>query len=169
TQADGTMEIGIYTFAETARDPRTGRQLGAGQRLRELIEEIALADQVGLDVFGVGEHHRQGTGDRGQGTGDRGQGMIEEGDKKSRQRPHEVSLRGLQALVPTKPRCSRRALVTAREAAASEASPRPSPVLFGRGTGAKRQGEGPAGSRLPAPSAAGATSIPRLPLAAASR
>ncbi|HEX8907025.1 MAG TPA: LLM class flavin-dependent oxidoreductase, partial [Longimicrobiaceae bacterium] len=52
------MEIGIYTFAETARDEATGRQLGAGQRLRELIEEIELADQVGLDVFGVGEHHR---------------------------------------------------------------------------------------------------------------
>jgi probable LLM family oxidoreductase len=52
------VEIGIYTFAETALDPRTGGQLGAGQRLRDLIEEIELADQVGLDVFGVGEHHR---------------------------------------------------------------------------------------------------------------
>jgi probable LLM family oxidoreductase len=52
------MEIGIYTFAETALDPRTGGQLGAGQRLRDLLEEIELADQVGLDVFGVGEHHR---------------------------------------------------------------------------------------------------------------
>jgi probable LLM family oxidoreductase len=52
------MEIGIYTFAETAVDPATGRQMGAGKRLRELMEEIELADQVGLDVFGVGEHHR---------------------------------------------------------------------------------------------------------------
>ena len=52
------MEIGLYTFAETALDPRTGSQVGAGQRLRDLIEEIELADQVGLDVFGVGEHHR---------------------------------------------------------------------------------------------------------------
>ncbi len=52
------MEIGIYTFAETALQARTGRQLGAGPRLRELLEEIELADQVGLDVFGVGEHHR---------------------------------------------------------------------------------------------------------------
>lgn len=52
------MEIGIYTFAETALDPETGRQQGAGQRLRDLLEEIELADQVGLDVFGVGEHHR---------------------------------------------------------------------------------------------------------------
>lgn len=52
------MEIGIYTFAETPMDPATGRQLGAQQRIRDLLEEIELADQVGLDVFGVGEHHR---------------------------------------------------------------------------------------------------------------
>lgn len=52
------MEIGVYTFAETALDPTTGRQLGAGERLRGLLEEIELADRVGLDVFGVGEHHR---------------------------------------------------------------------------------------------------------------
>lgn len=52
------MEIGIYTFAETPVDPVTGRQQSAGQRIRDLLEEIELADQVGLDVFGVGEHHR---------------------------------------------------------------------------------------------------------------
>jgi probable LLM family oxidoreductase len=52
------MEIGIYTFAETRVDPESGGQLGAGERLRDLLEEIELADQVGLDVFGVGEHHR---------------------------------------------------------------------------------------------------------------
>ncbi|HEY8485380.1 MAG TPA: LLM class flavin-dependent oxidoreductase [Longimicrobiales bacterium] len=52
------MEIGIYSFAETPFDPATGRQLGAQERLRHLLEEIELADQVGLDVFGVGEHHR---------------------------------------------------------------------------------------------------------------
>ena len=52
------MEVGIYSFAETAPDPRTGRAVGPGQRLRDLLEEITLADQVGLDVFGVGEHHR---------------------------------------------------------------------------------------------------------------
>ncbi len=52
------MEIGIYTFAETPVDPATGRQLDAGKRIRDLLEEIELADQVGLDVFGVGEHHR---------------------------------------------------------------------------------------------------------------
>jgi len=52
------MELGLYTFAETTLDPGTGAQIGAGQRLRDLLEEIELADQLGLDVFGVGEHHR---------------------------------------------------------------------------------------------------------------
>ena len=52
------MQIGIYTFAETTPDPRTGRTISAAARLRDLLEEIELADQVGLDVFGVGEHHR---------------------------------------------------------------------------------------------------------------
>src|SRR4051812_31872134 len=45
------MEIGVYTFGEATVG-------GARERLRNLIEEIELADQVGLDVFGVGEHHR---------------------------------------------------------------------------------------------------------------
>lgn len=53
------MEIGIYTFAETTPDPVTGKTIGTGERLRDLIEEIALADQLGLEVFGIGEHHRQ--------------------------------------------------------------------------------------------------------------
>src|ERR1700752_3482276 len=52
------MELGIYTFAETTPDPRTGRTVGPAERLRDLLEEIELADQLGLDVFGVGEHHR---------------------------------------------------------------------------------------------------------------
>src|SRR5687768_11403152 len=52
------MELGVYTFAELSPDPTTGEEIGAGQRLRNLIEEIELADRVGLDVFGVGEHHR---------------------------------------------------------------------------------------------------------------
>jgi probable LLM family oxidoreductase len=46
------MEIGMYTFADI------GPTISAGQRLNNLIEEIELADQVGLDVYGVGEHHR---------------------------------------------------------------------------------------------------------------
>ncbi len=52
------MELGVYTFADLMPDPRTGRAIGPAQRLRDLMEEIELADQVGLDVFGVGEHHR---------------------------------------------------------------------------------------------------------------
>jgi probable LLM family oxidoreductase len=52
------MEIGLFSFAETPHDPATGRQLDPGTRIRNLVEEIELADQVGLDVFGVGEHHR---------------------------------------------------------------------------------------------------------------
>jgi hypothetical protein len=52
------MEIGIYTFAETSHDAGAGWGTSAARRLRDLMEEIELADQVGLDVFGVGEHHR---------------------------------------------------------------------------------------------------------------
>jgi probable LLM family oxidoreductase len=52
------VELGIYTFGEVTPDPLTGEPVSPGKRLRDLIEEIELADQVGLDVFGVGEHHR---------------------------------------------------------------------------------------------------------------
>src|SRR5205085_458461 len=52
------MQLGLYTFAELTPDPRTGAPADPAQRLHDLIEEIELADQVGLDVFGVGEHHR---------------------------------------------------------------------------------------------------------------
>jgi probable LLM family oxidoreductase len=52
------MELGTYTFAELTPDAGGGPTISAAQRLRDLIEEIELADQVGLDVFGVGEHHR---------------------------------------------------------------------------------------------------------------
>ncbi|MGZ8469790.1 MAG: LLM class flavin-dependent oxidoreductase, partial [Gemmatirosa sp.] len=48
------MEIGIYTFAETTLDPRTGRATNAQERLRHLLEEVELADRVGLDVYGIG-------------------------------------------------------------------------------------------------------------------
>ena len=50
------MELGLYTFADVS--PAPGRGIGPHQRLRNLIEEIRLADEVGLDVFGLGEHHR---------------------------------------------------------------------------------------------------------------
>jgi probable LLM family oxidoreductase len=52
------MEIGVYTFVENTPHPTTGRILDPAQRLRDLIEEVELADQVGLEVFGIGEHHR---------------------------------------------------------------------------------------------------------------
>jgi probable LLM family oxidoreductase len=52
------MQIGIYSFAETTPDATTGLTISPAERLRDLLEEIELADQVGLDVFGVGEHHR---------------------------------------------------------------------------------------------------------------
>jgi probable LLM family oxidoreductase len=52
------MQLAVYTFAETTPDPVTGHVVSSRQRIADLLEEIELADQVGLDVFGVGEHHR---------------------------------------------------------------------------------------------------------------
>ena len=46
------MELGLYTFVELGSDR------SPEQRMRDLMEEVELADQVGLDVFGIGEHHR---------------------------------------------------------------------------------------------------------------
>jgi probable LLM family oxidoreductase len=54
----GTIELGIYTFAELTTDAGSRSGAGSAERLRDLMEEIELADRVGLDVFGVGEHHR---------------------------------------------------------------------------------------------------------------
>jgi probable LLM family oxidoreductase len=53
-----TFEIGIMTFGEVTKDPVTGRLPSPRQRVRETIEQARVADEVGLDVFGVGEHHR---------------------------------------------------------------------------------------------------------------
>ncbi|MEX0769683.1 MAG: LLM class flavin-dependent oxidoreductase [Balneolaceae bacterium] len=53
------MEIGIYTFVETTPDAETGQTPSPQERIQNLMEEIELADQVGLDVFGIGEHHRE--------------------------------------------------------------------------------------------------------------
>jgi probable LLM family oxidoreductase len=52
------MQFGVYTFVETKRDPDTGRPIDVAQTFADLLEEIELADRVGLDVFGLGEHHR---------------------------------------------------------------------------------------------------------------
>jgi probable LLM family oxidoreductase len=51
------VQIGIYTFADIARDS-SGKTISPEQRMRNLLEEIELADQVGLEIFGAGEHHR---------------------------------------------------------------------------------------------------------------
>ena len=51
------MELGLYTFGETTAD-QSGKVISPRERLHDLVEEVILADQVGLDVYGVGEHHR---------------------------------------------------------------------------------------------------------------
>jgi len=52
------VQIGVDSFAAVISDPATGLSVSPVQRMRNLLEEIMLAEQVGLDVFGVGEHHR---------------------------------------------------------------------------------------------------------------
>ncbi len=52
------FELGIYHFGEITEDPHTGRTPTHKQRLRDLVEQARVADQVGLDLFAVGEHHR---------------------------------------------------------------------------------------------------------------
>jgi probable LLM family oxidoreductase len=52
------MEIGVDSFGAVISDPATGLTVSPVQRIQNLLEEIVLADEVGLDVFGVGEHHR---------------------------------------------------------------------------------------------------------------
>jgi probable LLM family oxidoreductase len=52
------MELGIGMFGDLSFDPQTGKPREAGVKLREILEQIKLADEVGLDVFGLGEHHR---------------------------------------------------------------------------------------------------------------
>lgn len=58
TNQDPVFEIGLYSFAERTPDPHTGRLISPAQRLHDLLETVVLAEQVGLDVFGLGEHHR---------------------------------------------------------------------------------------------------------------
>ncbi|MDB5164535.1 MAG: luciferase [Candidatus Saccharibacteria bacterium] len=52
------MEFGVCTFADLAPDAETGKALSPEQRMKNLLEEMVLADKVGLNIFGVGEHHR---------------------------------------------------------------------------------------------------------------
>lgn len=51
------MELGIGMFGDNHYDEK-GKPLSAGDRLRELMEEVKLMDEVGIDFFGIGEHHR---------------------------------------------------------------------------------------------------------------
>ena len=53
------MQLGIYSFGSTARDPSTGRPVSSAQAMRNLLEGIRLADEVGLEFFGIGEHHTE--------------------------------------------------------------------------------------------------------------
>jgi len=54
-----SMELGVYSFGDTATDPTTGRPVSSAQAMRNLLDAIRLADEVGLDVFGIGEHHTE--------------------------------------------------------------------------------------------------------------
>ena len=56
--AGRNMQFGAYTFVETRRDPLTGEPVDVDRSFADVLEQIELADRVGLDVFGLGEHHR---------------------------------------------------------------------------------------------------------------
>jgi len=51
------MELGILSLSDLQANPRTGRPFDAGQRIDEIIGYAVLADRLGLDAFGLGEHH----------------------------------------------------------------------------------------------------------------
>ncbi len=52
------IEFGLMTFADMAPETASGKGFNAHQRIQNLLEEIKLADELGVDVFGIGEHHR---------------------------------------------------------------------------------------------------------------
>lgn len=53
------MEFGIDSFAATIPNPATGELVAPADRIAALLDEVETADRVGLDVFGIGEHHRK--------------------------------------------------------------------------------------------------------------
>lgn len=53
------VELGISTFGETTPLEKTGKAISHDERIRNLIEEVELADQVGIDAYAIGEHHRK--------------------------------------------------------------------------------------------------------------
>ncbi|MBP2057937.1 putative LLM family oxidoreductase [Lactobacillus colini] len=54
-----TIELGISTFGETTPLEKTGKAISHDERIRELLEEITLADKLGIDGYAIGEHHRK--------------------------------------------------------------------------------------------------------------
>ena len=52
------MHLGVDSFVSSVTDPTTGHVVGPAERMEHLLEEISLADRVGLHSFGIGEHHR---------------------------------------------------------------------------------------------------------------
>ncbi len=52
------MEIGIDSFAAILPDPTTGKHPSAVDRMADLLAEVEVADRAGIDLFGIGEHHR---------------------------------------------------------------------------------------------------------------
>src|SRR5690625_7754668 len=53
------IELGVGMFGDVQINRKTGKIQDAGQRMQEILEEVKLMDQVGLDFFGIGEHHRK--------------------------------------------------------------------------------------------------------------
>lgn len=54
-----SIELGITTFVETVPNPQTGMTIAQDTRIQQIIDEIVLAESVGLSFYGVGEHHRK--------------------------------------------------------------------------------------------------------------
>ena len=53
------VELGISTFGETTPLEKTGKAISHDQRIRDLVDEIVLADKFGIDAYAIGEHHRK--------------------------------------------------------------------------------------------------------------
>lgn len=53
------IELGISSFGETTPLETTGKAISHDQRIRDLLEEIVLADKLNIDAFAIGEHHRK--------------------------------------------------------------------------------------------------------------
>jgi alkanesulfonate monooxygenase SsuD/methylene tetrahydromethanopterin reductase-like flavin-dependent oxidoreductase (luciferase family) len=53
------MELGIGMFGDLNFNPQTMRYQSPSERLKEIVEEVQLADELGIDSFAMGEHHRE--------------------------------------------------------------------------------------------------------------